>query len=169
MHKICSMQKLKNILLKSLFGLIVLAFSSVSAQAQQLNKTEVKQAIDSKNFVFKAQTVLPMTGMSRYLTTEYDVKLLGDSVVAYLPYFGRAYSVTYGEGGGIDFTSSKFDYKVEQRRKGGWNVTVTPEDTRDVRQLSLAISENGYATLQVISNNKQPISYNGYITERKRK
>src|SRR4029079_1054284 len=123
--------------------------------------------VQSKHFVFKAQTVLPTTGGSRQLTTEYEVKLSGDSVVAYLPYFGRAYSVAYGERGGIDFTSTKFEYKIKQGKKGGWDITIKPADAKDIQQLNFTISENGYANLQVKSNNRQPISFYGYIVKKK--
>jgi hypothetical protein len=163
------MQKLKNIPVTSLLALFVTVLSSTIAHAQNLDKSVVQNFVKSKEFVFKAQTVLPMTGASRQLTSEYDVKFLGDSVVAYLPYFGRAYSAGYGEEGGIDFTSTKFDYKVKERRKGGWDIAIKPLDAKDVQQLNFTVSENGYATLQVTSNNRQPISFNGYIVERKRK
>jgi hypothetical protein len=163
------MQKLKNILAKSLLALFVTVLSSTIIHAQNLDKSVVQNFVRSKEFVFKAQTVMPMTGASRQLTSEYDVKFLGDSIVAYLPYFGRAYSAGYGEGGGIDFTSTKFDYKVKQRRKGGWDIAIKPNDAKDIQQLNFTVSDNGYATLQVTSNNRQPISFNGYIVERKRK
>jgi len=155
--------------MKFLFAFFIVSFTSAAIHAQKLDKAEVQNLINSKNFVFKAQTVLPMTGASRQLTSEYDVRLLGDSIVTYLPYFGRAYSVAYGEPGGIHFTSTKFDYKTEQRKKGGWDITIKPGDARDIQQLNFTISENGYATLQVTSNNRQPISFNGYVVERKRK
>lgn len=161
------MKQLKNIPVRSLFILLSLLFSISALQAQELDKATVQQLVQSKNFVFRAQTVLPMSGASRQLTSEYDIRFLGDSVVSYLPYFGRAYSAAYGEGGGIKFTSKKFEYKAKQRRKGGWEISITPEDTKDVQQLNLTVSENGYASLQVTSNNRQPISYNGYITKRK--
>lgn len=145
----------------------VVLFSATMASAQKLDKASVQNAVNSKQFVFKAQTVLPMAGTSRFLTTDYDVKVLGDSLVSYLPYFGRAYNVTYGDRGGIDFTSTQFDYKVKPRKKGGWDVSIETNDVKDNQRLNFSISEDGYAYLQVISNNRQPISFNGYIVERK--
>ena len=162
------MQKLRTTFIKFAVASFVVLFSS-SAMAQKPDKAEVQNMVNSKNFVFKAQMVLPMTGMSRQLTTEYDVRVFGDSIITYLPYFGRAYNVAYGEPGGINFTSTKFDYKVNARKKGGWDIAIKPNDTKDVQQLNFTVSEDGYATLQVTSNNRQPISYNGYIVERKRK
>ena len=160
------MQKLKNIPVKFLFALVIVLFSS-TAFAQKLDKETVQKAIDSEQFVFKAQTVLPMTGTSRFLTSDYEVKLLGDSLVSYLPYFGRAYSATYGERGGIDFTSTNFDYKVKPGKKGGWDVIIITKDVKNAQRFNFTISDNGYTYLQVTSNNRQPIAFNGYILEKK--
>ena len=163
------MQQHKNILVKNFLTIAIAVLSSAAIHAQKLDKALVENFIQSKEFVFNAQTVLPMSGASRQLTSDYDVRFLGDSIVAYLPYFGRAYSGGYGEGGAIDFTSTKFDYTVSQRKKGGWDISIKPKDAKDVQRLNFTVSDNGYATLQVTSNNRQPISFNGYIVERKKK
>jgi hypothetical protein len=161
------MQKLKNILIKSLLALSIVLFSSTITLAQKMDKAAVQKAVNSKHFVFKAQTVLPMSGTTRFLTSDYEVRLLGDSLISYLPYFGRAYNLAYGEGGGIDFTSTKFDYEVRARKKGGWDITIDTKDVKNYQRLNFTISDNGYASLQVTSNNRQPISFNGYIVEKK--
>lgn len=137
-------------------------FSNI-AFAQTTEKLSVQNLINSKNFVFKAQNVRPLSGGARQLTTGYDIRLFGDSIVAYLPYFGRAYVANLNGEGGIKFTSTQFDYKIVNRKKGLWDVDIKPKDTRDVRQLYFTISEDGYATLQVTSENRQAISYYGYI------
>jgi len=161
------MQRLKNILIKSLLAFSMILFSTIVVLAQKLDKATVQRIINSKQFVFKAQSVLPMAGSTRYLTGDYEVKLLGDSLISYLPYFGRAYSVSYGDKGGITFTSTKFDYKVKPKKKGGWDFTIETKDVKDTQRFNFIISEDGYTYLQVISNNRQPISFNGYIVEEK--
>ena len=153
--------------IRSFAILSILSLSITTLQAQDLDKATVKNLVDSKSFTFKAQTVLPMSGASRQLTSEYDLKLLGDSMVAYLPYFGRAYGPIDPREGGINFTSTNFEYKTKSKKKGGWDVSINPSDTKDVRQLYLNISSNGNASLQITSNNRQTISYHGYITNGK--
>lgn len=144
----------------------VLGISTTYAQSDD-KEQQVKNLIESKNYVFKAQTVFPLGGRSRILTSSYDMRVLGDSVVTYLPYFGRAYSAPIDPtDGGIDFTSTQYDYKVKENKKG-WNITIQPKDTRDARELVLNITNSGYATLMVNSNNRQAISFNGYIEPRK--
>jgi hypothetical protein len=145
------------------FALLII---STTVFSQEKDGKVLKELVETKHFVFTAQTVLPLGGAMRQLTSEYDVKLSGDSLISYLPYFGRAYGpINPGDDGGIKFTSTKFDYKTKARKKGGWDIMITPKDNRDVRQLNFTISASGYASLQVSSNNRQSISYNGYISK----
>ena len=148
--------------------LVTLAYGPLSAQDNK--KALTKDLIAAQEYVFKAQTALPMGGRTRQLTSEYDVKVAKDSVITYLPYFGRAYTAPLDPTqGGIQFTSKQFDYKVTPGKKGGWTILISPRDANDTRQLSLMISEDGYGTLNVTSNNRQPIMFNGYVTAREQR
>src|SRR5438477_2918632 len=146
-----------------LFTFFVLALM-IGVRAQD-KESATRSIVESGQFVFHAQTALPMSGSSRQLTSEYDVKVSKDAVVSYLPFFGRAYSLPYGSTeGGFNFTSRKFDYSISDRKKGGWQINIRPKDVADFREFSLLLSKTGYGTLQVVSNNRQPISFTGYIT-----
>jgi Domain of unknown function (DUF4251) len=154
---------LQKILLSAFFASVCL----IGVRAQD-NESATKLIVESGQFIFHAQTAMPMSGTSRQLTSEYDLKVSKDAVVSYLPFFGRAYSLPYGTtDGGFNFTSRKFDYSVSQRRKGGWQINIKPKDVADFREFSLLLSKTGYGTLQVVSNNRQPISFTGYITSLK--
>jgi uncharacterized protein DUF4251 len=144
-------------------GLLLSAAHALNAQP---DKSVVKTSVESKQFVFHAQTALPTSGRSRQLTSEYGLTVLSDSLVSNLPFYGRAYSVPYGSGdGGFNFTSTKFEYTASPGKKKGWNISIKPKDVTDLREFTLSLSDNGYGTLQVLSNNRQPISFTGYITE----
>lgn len=154
---------------KVLSGILCLAIglACTTPVCAQDKKANIKELIDARAYVFKAQTALPMGGRSRQLNSDYDVKVAKDSILVYLPYFGRAYTAPLDPSkGGIQFTSKNFQYTVDNKRKGGWDILIKPMDVDDVRQLSIMISENGYGSLQVISNNRQPIIFNGYVTAR---
>jgi len=156
-----------NRLLNGMICLLMALACSLHTFAQDKKQERIKAAIDARSYVFKAQTVLPMGGRSRQLTTEYDVKVAEDSVLVYLPYFGRAYTAPMDPTkGGFRFKSKDFEYTIDNKRRGGWHIVIRPKDADDARQLALTISEDGYGTLQVISNNRQPISFNGYVTAR---
>src|SRR4030095_726247 len=146
----------------------VLTMVLTGSLAAQEKDSAIKNMVEKRQFVFHAQTALPSTGGSRQLTSAYDLKVLNDSLVSYLPYFGRAYSTTYGAtDGGLNFTSTKFDYKASTRKKGGWEISIKPNDVTDFREFLLTISENGYGTLRAFTNNRQPISFNGYSSSKK--
>ncbi|ANE52729.1 DUF4251 domain-containing protein [Flavisolibacter tropicus] len=146
---------------------IVLFVTSVQAQDDKKQKgQDIKQLLDSKEYIFKAQQVTPSRGGARQLTSEYDLRLLGDSLVAYLPYFGRAYSAPIDiKESGLQFTSTNFGYELSTRKKG-WDVVMRPKDVSSIQQLVLMVSSSGRATLQVTSTNREPISFNGQVLSR---
>ncbi len=153
--------------------ILCLAMASLAparAQDTKKDKQAAKEAkitalVDSQAYVFIAQSAMPLSGRLRQLTSEYDLTVTRDQVISYLPYFGRAYSATLDPSqAGIEFTSNNFDYTKTGRKKGGWDISIRPKDYRDVQQLTLTITQDGYASLQVTSTNRQMISFNGYIT-----
>jgi hypothetical protein len=151
-----------------LFLVMAIAVSSM-ALAQQ-KESVIKNKIQARSYVFMAQSVSPMRGNMRQLTPEYDLRVSPDSVISWLPYFGRAYVAPLNASeGGIKFTSTNFNYTRTARNKGGWDITIKPNDVTDVNQLFLTVFANGSASLQVISNNRDPISFSGYISETNRK
>jgi hypothetical protein len=140
---------------------------TTSTEAQSVEGTALKSLLEEKNFVFQAQSAQPSRGTTRQLTSGYDLRLSGDTLVAQLPYFGRAFSAPIDmRGGGIEFTTTDYGYTLEAKRNGRWNITIDPKDAKDVRQMSLSVSENGYASLQVLSTNRDPITFNGVVVQR---
>jgi hypothetical protein len=156
----------KTNLIKMFFLLVALTSLSMT-YAQESEQASLQKMINAKHFVFKAQTVLPLRGSTRNLTSDYDLRFSGDSLISYLPYFGRAYSAPLDPNeSGLQFTSTDFTYNVQKKKKG-WDITILPKDTRDVRQMFLSISNSGYARLQVTSNSRDGIAFNGYIDKMK--
>jgi len=146
---------------------LLIAIACSGRLMAQDKKDKIKELVEAQSYVFKAQTALPMSGRTRQLTGEYNLQVAKDSLISYLPYFGRAYVAPMDPTkGGIQFTSRKFGYTVSNGKKGGWTISIKPTDAGDVRQMTLLLSEDGYGTLQVTSNNRQPITFNGYVTAR---
>jgi hypothetical protein len=174
LHHSYDMKTLRNIFL---LLLIVSAGSNVAnAQTSKKDRQAAKEAIiknsiEAQRYTFIADYVLPQRGGGRQLTSEYDLRVTKDSVIAYLPYFGRAYfDVPYNAtDGGIKFTSTKFDYKITQKKKGGWEITIDPKDVKNTNKLILHISPDGYGSLSVNSANRDFITFNGYLKERDKK
>ena len=139
-------------------------------ERQAAKKLLADSLINLQNFDFVARAVLPLRGVNRQLTSIYDITVSKDSVVSDLPYFGRAYSVPYNSiDGGFKFISTKFEYTKTPAKKDGWNIIIKPKDYTEVQQLSFRIFENGSASLSIISVNREPISFQGFIRGRKQR
>ena len=145
--------------------------ASLSSQAQDDHhkketdkQAAIKEMIASRQYLFIAESATPMSGHTRQLTPDYTLNVKKDTVEAYLPYFGRAFTATIGSADvGIQFKSSDFEYTDREEKDGGWNVTIKPKGVSDADLLVLHISTNGYTTLQVNSNMREMISFYGYI------
>ncbi|WP_158826245.1 DUF4251 domain-containing protein [Mucilaginibacter lacusdianchii] len=176
--------------------LIAVAFFNGSGFAQDSTKVarkaakaaDIKRLIDSKRFIFQAQYANPLGGGVTtlngrlinitpnvsgssghvYLNYNYDVRVRPDSVIAYLPYFGRTtFAPAYNPSdNGVKFTSTKFGYDVKTTKKGNTVITITPQDAGYNRKMTFTISPQGSATLQMIITNRDAISYDGYIAEK---
>jgi hypothetical protein len=149
--------------------LLAAAFLSGSLQtlhAQDQDSVAVRQKLEAKRYTFVAQTANPMRGRMIQLTSPYDLRISGDSVIAALPFFGRAYSAPVNPSdNGINFTSASAEYKSVFRKKR-WEISIRPKDVSAISVLNLTVYANGRAQLQVTSNNRDPISFNGWLSEK---
>ena len=163
--------KIRSIIQLLAIGLIpFMPIAKLGAQGVKDNQrkqvaTQMKTIVlDSQHYVFVPQMAIPMGLGSRQLSYGYRLVISKTKIESYLPYFGRAYMVDYGENKSpLDFISTDFTYSIVNRKKGGWELRIEIKDVRDVRQLQLSIYENGSTTAQVICNNRQPISFSGNI------
>ncbi len=163
---------------KHIIALMLIISSVLAVNAQTVKQTAkaqgVKSMINGMDFIFKANYVTPMRGGSKALTSDYDMVVSKDTINVFLPYFGQAYIAPNDPTeGGIKFKTTHFDYKSKINKKGGWDILIVPRDRtmsdmRDVQSLRLSVTSSGYASLHVTSTNRDPISFDGYVEERKR-
>lgn len=151
--------------------LIITVFATLflnNAKAQNLTTAQVDSLINSKHYTFKAERMNPQRGGQKYLTSEYFLRVDGDSLISSLPYFGRAYTAPLNpEDVGYNFTSTNFDYNAVPKKKESYQITINTKDKMNTVMFVLTVYNNGTAYLQVTSNNKQPISYTGYLKQLK--
>ncbi|HWH63178.1 MAG TPA: DUF4251 domain-containing protein [Ginsengibacter sp.] len=152
--------------------LLIISFSTnVAAQSASKSdslKSDFKNMVDSQRFVFEAQSVNPLRGNFRNLTSPYDVSVTKDTLRSYLPYFGRAHNPSYGTSqSALDFTSTDFSYSVTPNKKGGWNIAIKPKDKTDIQEYLFTVFDNGNASLNVTSTSRDAISFNGYVRAKK--
>ena len=166
---------MKNVLIFGLFFLLTLNVNAQKTQKKSKKELraekevkkieETKALVESKTFVFDARNVNPMGGRSMTLTTQYDVKVTSDSIYSYLPYFGVAYSASYGGTDSPMIFEEPFETCEMEKTKKGYLVKVSVKNGNDRLDFSFHISEAGSTTLHVSSINRQAISYNGKVVK----
>lgn len=124
----------------------------------------VQKIFLSQRYIFIAQSVSPTGGPTRQLTSTYTFRVLQDTIICDLPYFGRVYQPSLSSSdGGINFTSLDFEYTTTERKKGGWDITIMPRDAKNSPRVYFTITADGYASVRISSTDRQAISYNGHI------
>lgn len=163
---------MKTLRLAHLLYLLLLSIVTYSQNTKEKEKAakaaEVQNMVESKRFVFHAQSAMPTKFPTQQLSPGYTFKVLPEEVVSDLPYFGRSYQAPMNPSeSGIKFTSSNFDYTTKTTKKGSWEISIVPKDVRNSPKIYLTVSPNGNTSLRAIGSDKQPISFNGFIEEPK--
>jgi len=141
---------------------------SAFGQNKQPSKAEIKAAkveksIRSGQYEITVNQVNPMSGRVRHLTPDYSIRISGDSSYVYLPYFGRAYSAPYGGDGGIKAATVMDNYKVDYKEGKSCSISFSAKGAGDTYRFSISVWTSGNTSINVISNNRQAISYSGYL------
>ena len=133
--------------------------------AQMAEKAAVvKKSIDSHRYVVEVRTMHPMRGGSVQVTSDFTLQMKGDTLVSYLPYFGRAYNVPYTGGKGLNFTALVEDYtQLRNDKKELTQVSFVCRNDEDHYRYVLNIYDNGEVDINLTSRNRERISYNGVM------
>ncbi|QES90068.1 DUF4251 domain-containing protein [Rhizosphaericola mali] len=159
------------------FSMIMLIFSCNSAKNQVTKVAEIdsitKMILDT-NFVFHARNANPMAGGNVILNYNYTLTVKSDSIIGWLPYFGRSFSAPLNPSdGGVKFTTTRYKYDIQpNKKKSMYQIHIVPKDlgmfatVNDVQQIWMNVGTSGYATVQIVSNTRTPISYTGTIEKK---
>ena len=144
--------------------LFMICMNSHAQSGNDQKNPNVKSIILSKQYAFLVQSATTKKGKTIHLTPGYGLILKNDSLFVHLPYYGRAYNAGYGsnEDAGIQFNSHDFTYSADSTKKDRWEITIRPKGAK-VTVMYLSISSNGYCTIRINSNDRDPISYYGSI------
>ena len=132
--------------------LFLMFFLLITAEipAQRVNQpseafTEMKDLLSSGNFVFDAERMLPQSGSSKFLTTQYTLEIKDSTAKAHLPYYGVAYSnVNYGGDISVSFDGPMQNYTQEVKEgKERILVDFEIEGENAKYQCILSVSKSG--------------------------
>ena len=135
--------------------------SAEKAERQEKQALAVEKALSERHYRVGVVMMYPNRGKAVNVSPDYSVEVKGDTLISYLPYFGRAYSVPYGGGKGLNFTAPIAEYQTEKGRKGATLVTIKVRNEEDIYTYLLEIYDNGSTTVDVRSRERESIRYSG--------
>ncbi|MFV0290652.1 MAG: DUF4251 domain-containing protein [Mangrovibacterium sp.] len=144
---------------------LVQAQKTTRKEREAIKKENTKELLASQHFTFEATSAQPMSGRQINLTSDYELTLHGDTIEAYLPYFGRAYTAPTSQNeGGIKFKElAKSKTETFNEKKSMYNYEIEVDANGDNYTLVLRVGSTGYGYLTVNSNSRQPISFSGEL------
>lgn len=186
MHTFCCLNVIIIFIMKKYISLLMIFgflffFQSCASQGSSDPKI-VNTLVDSQEFTFHAQRAnptnydvinvmnsLPNTTSTRMLNLDgdYTIDVTKSTVEVVLPYFGRLFNPTYGntDNNSYRFTSKDFSINKSQNKKGTWLFRIKPNDVKTVDEINIEIFKNGKAFVSIRSNDRQPITYDGYVSK----
>jgi Domain of unknown function (DUF4251) len=159
--------KYSRLLLPLLMLICLQGFSQSGAEQKKQDQfNQLKSQMDERKFRFHALSATSMKGMTRQLTSDYFLKMNKDSLSVELPYYGQSFTTNYPPTDlTTEFKTTQFSYKSDTLKKGGWEITIVPNNQANASKINLSITTSGYCTVRVSSNSREPISYYGTITD----
>ena len=118
--------------------------------------------LSAGNFTIDIDRMYPIRGTSQHVTT-YSVSVKDGVLDSHLPYIGQAWRVPYGGGHALNFKAPVGTYNVVQTRKDGYEVRIYVKTDEDQHIYLLTVFNNGRASLEVQSQNRERISYSGVM------
>lgn len=137
---------------------------------------EVHSLLTSGRYEIVVSKAFPMSGRMINLTSKYSLQVRQDTLVSNLPYFGRAYSIPYGGGDGLNFEvvnseeEQNLIYRSDIRTSSidkdssrTSRISIRAVTDEDVFDFNITVYAEGSANISVTSNQRQPISYSGEV------
>lgn len=106
---------------------------------------------------------LPNASRLVNLTSDYNIRISGDSIHSYLPYFGEAYTAVIGRQNGLVFDEPITEYRISERRRGVTEIKFSARTFEDRYEYTLAVYSNGTSYLTVNPDRKTSISFDGKL------
>ncbi len=169
----------------SCYWVLILLFSACGSSADlksDAGAAEIQKMVEQDQFQFLATRAYPLDQSVTHimqamdvaggafqmlnLHDHYNLTMEGRRIQGDLPFFGRRYRASFSSDDKefkIDFKNALVE-KTEKNRKTTYLIHPNPEAHTVIEKLYLEVFTNGKAHLSISANDRQSISYAGYIT-----
>ena len=122
----------------------------------------VNDNLKAGDFRIDIDRMYPLRGGSKHVSN-YSLSLKDGVLNSHLPYIGQAWRVPYGGGHALNFAAEIGGYDVVRTRNEGYEVRIYVKTDEDQHVYTLTVFDNGRASLDVQSQNRERISFSGIM------
>ena len=122
----------------------------------------VRQGLETGDFTIDIDRMYPVRGTSK-MVNNYSIKVKDGVLISHLPFIGQAWRVPYGGGHALNFDAPIVNYTVTRPRNDGYEIRIYVKTDEDEHLYLLTVFDNGRASLDVQSQNRDRISYTGQM------
>jgi len=125
---------------------------------------QVAERLDARQYTVCMEYVTPQRMYGHPIGPEYYIRVSGDTLESYLPYFGRAFGpLPYDGGMGLNFTALLDEYQVVRKKKNRTDVSMSVHNDEDRYLYRLEVYDSGEASLYISALKHDFIGFNGYV------
>jgi len=152
----------------ALVSIPVIAQSKKELKEQKAAKQyeAMKNLITSKVYVFDADWISTTRGRRINIASgSNSLAVVQDSTKAAMQFFGEVNSIRFNENGGVVFDNIMKDYQVKfNDKKKNILVSYTVKNKSENYNVSMTITRSGSTYVDIYSNVKRNVTYDGVIS-----
>ena len=138
--------------------------SAERAERDAKRTQAVEKALTERRYKVTVDMVYPRRGQAVNVSSDFSLEVKGDTLVSYLPYFGRAYNVPYAGGGkGLNFTAPIAEYHSTKGRNGATQISIKVINEEDNYTFHLEVFDNGSTSIDLLARERESINYSGTL------
>ena len=120
----------------------------------------VRQGVETGDFTIDIDRMYPLRGTSK-MVSNYSIKVKDGVLISHLPFIGQAWRVPYGGGHALNFEAPVLNYTATANGRDGYEIRIYVKTDEDEHLYRLTVFDNGRASLDVQSQNRDRISFTG--------
>ena len=148
----------------SFLTLLLVACATAADRAAQ--QTEMARAVNAavadRHYKITITQAYPQRGGSVNVSRDFFLEVKGDTLVSYLPFFGRAYRSLYGgTEKGLNFTETIRTYEQLKSKAGVLRFRMRVKNEEDSYVFTVEISAGGRASIRVQAMERDDMRFDG--------
>ena len=152
-------------ILGGILTLLLMACATTAERAARQAETAsaVRAALADRHYKITITQAYPLRGGSVNVSRDFYLEVRGDTLVSYLPYFGRAYRSTLGgiNEKGLNFTETIRSYEQAKPKAGLTRIKMRVRNEEDSYVYTLDVFDNGKASIGVQAVERDNIHFDG--------